>query len=260
MDPERDLEDFARLWTDEAYRPDFLKLYPTLVLPGTKLFDDWKAGRYEPYDTARAVEVLVAMKKLLPPWVRIHRIQRDIPARLIAAGVRASNLRQLALARLAADGSHCRCLRCREPGRRADPSPAAFVRTETQYRAAGGDERFLTVEEEATDTVAGYLRLRLPLEATPAGLDEPIVRELKVVGREVPIGSPAAAAGDYQHRGFGRQLLARAEEIARDEGFRRLTVISAVGARAYYARQGYVRDGPYMAKTLGSGDRQSSKG
>jgi elongator complex protein 3 len=250
MDPERDLEDFRRLWEDEAYRPDFLKLYPTLVLPGTELFDAWKAGRYEPYRTETACEVLAAMKKVLPPWVRIHRIQRDIPARLIAAGVRASNLRQLALARLAAEGRRCRCLRCREPGRSAQPAPGEFGLVENEYRAAGGQERFLAFEESSTDTVAGYLRLRFPSAEAEDGRDRPIVRELKVVGRELPVGASPGSAAEYQHRGFGRRLLARAEEIARGEGFRRLWVISAVGARAYYARQGYGRDGPYMAKSL----------
>ena len=104
MDPERDLADFRRLWGDPDFRPDFLKIYPTLVLPGTALFEEWSAGRYEPYETATAADLLASMKRELPPWVRIQRIQRDIPARLIAAGVRTSNLRQIALARLAAGG------------------------------------------------------------------------------------------------------------------------------------------------------------
>ncbi len=253
MDPAKDLEDFRRLWADEAFRPDFLKLYPTLVLPGTELFDTWKAGRYEPYGVETAVRVLAEMKRELPPWVRIHRIQRDIPARLIAAGVRSSNVRQLALARLAAEGRRCRCLRCREPGRSVDPAPEAFELTETQYAAGGGSEWFLAFETSATDTVAGYLRLREPSRATSGGLDGPVVRELKVVGREVPVGASAGGAAELQHRGFGRRLLARAEEIARERGYGRLRVISAVGARAYYARHGYLRDGPYLAKSLAGG-------
>ncbi len=248
MDPERDLEDFRRLWADPAYRPDMLKLYPTLVLPGTPLFDDWKAGRYVPYDTETAARVLASLKQELPPWVRIQRIQRDIPARLIAAGVRASNLRQLAMARLAAEGRHCRCLRCREAGRRSMPRPEAFELTEAKYDAAGGSETFLSFEDPSTDTIAGFVRLRLPSAATLGGLDAPVIRELKVVGTEVPVGAAGGGPGAYQHLGFGRALLEAAEERARSAGYDRIYVTSAVGTREYYRARGYERAGPHMAK------------
>jgi elongator complex protein 3 len=253
MDPASDLGDFERLWNDPAYRPDLLKIYPTLVLPGTPLYEDWRAGRYTPYDTVTAAELLARMKQRLPPWVRIQRIQRDIPARLIAAGVRTSNLREKALERLRADGSHCRCLRCREAGRRATPSPEAFQLTETEYDAAGGKERFFTWEDPDTDTVAGFLRLRFPSDGTPGGLDAPVIRELKVVGSEVPVGEEGSRPTDYQHRGFGRSLLAAAEEAVRSAGFSRLFVTSAVGTREYYRRFGYERSGPHMAKSVFAG-------
>jgi elongator complex protein 3 len=136
MDPARDLSDFRRLWDEPEFRPDFLKIYPTLVLPGTPLHEEWVAGRYAPYDADRAADLIAAMKRLLPPWVRVHRIQRDIPARLIAAGVRSSNLRQLALDRLAREGLRCRCLRCREVGRGATPAPEAFERHDIPRAAA----------------------------------------------------------------------------------------------------------------------------
>lgn len=253
MDPGSDLADFERLWNDPAFRPDLLKIYPTLVLPGTLLYDDWRAGRYVPYDTTTAAELLARMKARLPPWVRIQRIQRDIPARLIAAGVRTSNLREKALARLREQGGHCRCLRCREAGRRATPPPDAFELTETEYGAAGGRERFLAWEDRATDTVAGFLRLRFPSLETAGGLDAPVVRELKVVGSEVPVGQEGSRPNEYQHRGFGRSLLAAAEETVRSEGYSRLFVTSAVGAREYYRRWGYERVGSHMAKSVFAG-------
>ena len=251
MDPARDLDGFRRIWSEEAHRPDFLKIYPTLVLPGTALYDDWKAGRYRAYDTATAVELLAMIKRTIPPWVRIHRIQRDIPARLVADGVRTSNIRQLAVARLRAEGGQCRCLRCREPGRGATPPADEFVLSQEVYRAAGGEERFLAFEHPATDRCAAYLRLRFPGPGTEGGLTAPVVRELKVVGRELPVGAEAAAPEAYQHRGFGRTLLAEAERQAFDAGFDRLFVISAVGSRAYYRARGYVPSGPYLAKPLG---------
>jgi len=253
MDPGSDLADFERLWNDTDYRPDLLKIYPTLVLPGTPLYDDWRAGRYQPYDTTVATELLARMKRRLPPWVRIQRIQRDIPARLIAAGVRSSNLREKALARLRDEGAHCRCLRCREAGRGATPPPDAFELTETEYGAAGGRERFFAWEDPATDTVAGFLRLRFPSDGTSGGLDAPVIRELKVVGTEVPVGREGSRPSEYQHRGFGAALLEVAEERVRAEGFPRVYVTSAVGTREYYRRRGYERAGPHMAKSLFAG-------
>ena len=253
MDPAADFSDFERLWSEPAFRPDLLKIYPTLVLPGTALYDDWRAGRYEPYDTERAVELLARMKERLPPWVRIQRIQRDIPARLIAAGVRTSNIREKALERLRSRGTQCRCLRCREAGRRATPDPKEFRLTETEYEAAGGRERFFAWEEPSTDTVAGFLRLRFPSGTTPGRLDAPVIRELKVVGSEVPVGEEGSRPSDYQHRGFGRSLLSAAEEATRAAGFSRLFVMSAVGTREYYRRFGFERVGPHMAKAVFAG-------
>ncbi|MGI0129838.1 MAG: elongator complex protein 3, partial [Thermoplasmata archaeon] len=250
MDPTADLADFRRLWEEPGFRPDLLKIYPTLVLPGTPLYDDWKEGRYAPYDTPTAVELLARMKAVVPPWVRIQRIQRDIPSRLVAAGVRASNVRQLALARLRAGGSDCRCLRCREAGRRATPPFDAFELRRTEFTANEGRETFFSWEDPATDTVAGFLRLRFPSDSTEGGLTEPVIRELKVVGSEVAVGAAALRPTDYQHRGFGRSLLEVAEEEARARGFAGLYVRSAVGTREYYRAHGYERAGPHQRKPL----------
>ncbi len=250
MDPAKDRADFARIFEDPAFRPDMIKIYPTLVLPGTALYDDWKAGRYAPYDLDTASQVLADVKRKLPPWVRVQRIQRDIPARLIAAGVRTSNIRQVALRRLASQGESCRCLRCREVGRRDSPAPESFALTETSYPASEGRELFLAWEEPDSDTVAGFLRLRFPSDGTVGGLTAPVIRELKVLGTEVAVGETAAARGAYQHRGFGRLLVERAIEHSRSDGFDRIHVLSAVGTRAYYQRWGFVSDGAHMTKPL----------
>jgi elongator complex protein 3 len=250
MDPARDLSDFRRLWEEPAFRPDMLKIYPTLVIPGTELYADWKSGRYHPYDTPTAVELLVQMKRILPPWVRIQRIQRDIPARLIAEGVRTSNLREKAIARLASEGHPCRCLRCREVGRRASPPSEALELTRTVYDAGGGREVFFAWEDPGSEAVAGFLRLRYPSTATPGGLDAPVIRELKVLGTEVPVGESGTRSTDYQHRGLGRSLLEAAEEDVRAEGFSRIYVMSAVGTREYYRARGFERVGPHMAKVI----------
>ncbi len=250
MDPGRDLSDLRRVFADPAFRPDMIKIYPTLVLPGTGLYDDWRAGRYAPYSTGTATELLADIKAGLPPWVRVQRIQRDIPARLIADGVRASNLRQLAQRRLAETGRSCRCLRCREAGRSASPPAEAFEATRTTYEAGGGREEFLAFEAPPGATLAGFLRLRFPSGATEGGLDGPVIRELKVLGTELAVGASPGRPTDYQHRGFGRSLVARAEAIAREAGARSLYVLSAVGTRPYYRRLGFADVGPHMAKRL----------
>ena len=251
MDPGRDLEDARQLFEDPAFRPDMVKVYPTLVLPGTPLFEDWKNGRYHPYDDAAATEVLAKWKGTVPRWVRIQRIQRDIPARLIAAGVRSSNIRELALRRLESEGGRCRCLRCREVGRRATGAEHQLELRELEYAASRGRELFLAWEDPETDAVAGFLRLRFPSTVTEGGLTDPVIRELKVLGVERAVG--AASDGAYQHRGLGAALLKRAEERARSDGFDRIFVTSAVGTREYYRRHGYAPVGAHMAKPTYSG-------
>lgn len=247
MDPGRDSAGFRRLFADPAYRPDMLKVYPTLVIPGTPLFDLWKRGEYTPYTTEEAAELLARIKAELPPWVRIQRIQRDIPARLIAAGVRHGNLRELAQKRLAETGGRCRCLRCREAGRVRRPEPGALVPRETQYDASAGREHFLAFETEDQETVGAFLRLRLPSGRTDGGLDGPVIRELKVLGPELPVGARPEPS-HYQHRGLGRALVGRAEAVSADLGFDRLYVRSAVGTREYYRALGFVPAGPHMVK------------
>jgi elongator complex protein 3 len=249
MDPRRDAEDFVRLFADPELRPDFLKIYPTLVLPGTPLYESWKAGAYTPYDEETAAELLSRIKPGLPPWVRIHRIQRDIPARLIAAGVRAGNLRQMALGRMAARGERCPCLRCREAGRRANPDPGALELTEREYAASGGRELFLSYEDPGSEVIGAYLRLRIPAEGRSGAIDEPVVRELKVLGREVGLGCTASGP-ELQHRGLGRRLLERAAELGRAGGGNYLYVTSAVGTREYYGRRRFERAGPYQRLSL----------
>ncbi len=258
MDPERDRADFRRLFADPDFRPDMLKIYPTLVVPGTRLHQEWKEGRYTPYDTATAVDLVADLKEIVPSYVRIQRVQRDIPARLIAAGVRQGNLRELAKRRLAARGGSCRCLRCREPGRSAAPPLHEFELREQAYGASGGRELFLSWEEPRTETVAAFLRLRFPSGQTERGLDAPVIREVKVLGTEVPVDRPAIHSLDFQHRGLGRALVARAQERAREAGFSWMFVTSAVGTREYYRKLGYQRTGPYMVRSTGEGSGRPS--
>jgi elongator complex protein 3 len=121
--PERDIADFHRLIEDPHFRPDMLKIYPTLVLKGTGLYNLYKQGKYHPYSHEDYIRILVEVKKAIPPWIRIMRVQREIEDKDIVAGPREGNLRQSALQRLNDLGFKCRCIRCRDCHLYSSPSP-----------------------------------------------------------------------------------------------------------------------------------------
>ena len=247
---------YRRLFEDPDLRPDMLKLYPTLVMEGTGLHGLWKTGKYEPFSTGQAVEFLAEAKAHFPPWVRVQRIQRDIPAQLIGDGVTKSNLRQLVRKRMEERGLRCRCIRCREVGHLGlnVVGGEGLVLRRCGYDAAGGKEEFLSLEMEGElGALAGYLRLRKPSPAAhrPELRDgtSAMVRELRVLGELVPF--EAKPGTRWQHRGLGAALLEEAERISKEEWrMKRLLVNSGAGARGYYRKTGYERVGPYMGKVL----------
>ena len=256
------LADFRRIFEDARWRPDYLKIYPTLVVGGTRVYDDWRRGEFEPLTSEAAADLVADVMGLLPPYVRLQRVQRDIPADLIDAGVQKSNLRQLAAERARERGTESRDIRAREAGlNEADPDPDAVELVERRYEAAGGIEHLLSFEDPDADLLVGFCRLRYPSYAPPAPgpratsggvvrpelADAALVRELHVYGSEAALGGD----GDWQHRGYGRRLLRRAEERARADGFGKLAVISGIGARRYYRDHlGYRQDGPYVSRRL----------
>lgn len=256
--PASDLEGFKRLVSDASLRPDMLKIYPCLVVRGTKIFDWWTNGTYAPLDAERAAALIANVKEFIPPWMRIMRVQREIPARLIMAGPNKGNLRERALALLAEKGRRCRCIRCREVGHRrmkenVEPAPEEVTLVRTCYESSAGTEVFLSKEDPKTDTLIAYLRLRIP---SPSGHrieisseQSSVVRELHVYGPVVPIGEHDRDS--WQHKGHGASLLEEAERLSRDGyDIKKILVLSALGTKEYYSRAGYTRDGPYMSKSL----------
>jgi elongator complex protein 3 len=256
--PALDLQAFRRVFTDPSFKPDMIKIYPCLVLEGTKAYEWYREGAYKPYSTEEAVNLIAEVKTMIPPWVRVMRVQRDIPAPLIAAGVDKSNLRQRVQQKLAERGVRCACIRCREVGHRMtvenvkpDIDKAEIVTI--SYEASAGREIFISAETLEDSALVGYLRLRIPSEkahrpevkAAPSA----IVRELHVYGPLVPVGKHSARA--WQHKGYGAVLLNEAERVSREDyDLKKLLVISALGTKQYYARFGYERDGVYVSKTL----------
>jgi elongator complex protein 3 len=235
-----------------------IKIYPCLVLEGTKVYGWWKKGEYHPYTTEEAARLILEVKKIIPPWIRIMRVQRDIPAYLIEAGVKRSNLRQIVQEKLREEGMRCRCIRCREVGHRwlndkVKPDPDKIeVRTITE-EASEGEELFISAEDPVNDVLVGYIRLRIPSEKAwrPEILPETtaVVRELRVYGPLVPVGIHLAEA--WQHKGYGAILLSEAERTAlEDYDRKKIVVTSALGTKQYYRRFGYDYDGPYVSKNL----------
>ncbi|WP_380675148.1 tRNA uridine(34) 5-carboxymethylaminomethyl modification radical SAM/GNAT enzyme Elp3 [Salinigranum sp. GCM10025319] len=259
MTREMCVEDFRQLRENPKWRPDYLKIYPTLVVRGTRVYDQWRREEFEPLTNEEAADVVAEAMGLVPEYTRLQRVQRDIPADHIDAGVWKSNLRQLAEQRAAEKGIQPRDIRAREVGmNEADPDPDRIELRTKEYEAAGGREQFLSFEDPELDLLVGFCRLRYPSHS-PYGdrpdsepvreelRDAAIVRELHVYGSEVGLGGE----GDWQHRGYGRRLLRRAEERAADDGFSKLAVISGIGVRQYYREKlGYHQDGPYVSKRL----------
>lgn len=253
----KDISFLKKLFSDQSFRPDMLKIYPTLVLDGTPLKEYAKQTGYEPYSTEEAADVISEYYRHIPKYVRVMRIQRDIPSQLIEKGVLKSNLRELVENLIREKGIAPQEIRCREAGLQGRRAPAAtgFSMQRLEYRASGGKETFLSFENDV-GLIAAFIRLRFPgnLESSRAGSgtggaagpDAALVRELHVYGCEIPI----SGRGGIQHSGFGASLLKEAEEIAREGGWGRMRIISGVGAREYYRKSGYVLRGAYMEKTL----------
>ncbi|MCL9817946.1 tRNA uridine(34) 5-carboxymethylaminomethyl modification radical SAM/GNAT enzyme Elp3 [Natronocalculus amylovorans] len=250
MTREMCIEDFRQLFENDDWRPDYLKIYPTLVVRGTIVYDDWYRGEYDPLTNEEAADIVAEAMGKIPKYTRLQRVQRDIPADFIDAGVWKSNLRQLAEQRAAERGIEIRDIRAREVGmNEEDPDPDAIELDVMKYDVCGGTEHFISFEDPVRDLLIGFCRLRFPNNPVRAELqDAAIVRELHVYGSEAGIGQESGEK-EWQHKGYGRKLLAHAEELSQAAGYDKISVISGIGVREYYRKKlGYHQDGPYVSK------------
>ncbi len=241
-DRERDLEGMKQLFSDPDYRPDMIKMYPCMVGRGTALYHQWKKGEFEPISTEEAASRIIEWKKTVPEYCRIQRVQRDVPTKYWEAGVDKTNLRQYMLDK---NTVRCRCIRCREPKRKKISWEKVEIKTH-EYEASEGKEFFISAEDRENDLLIGFCRLRFPFqhirkEITPTAA---LIRELHVYGTAAAIGEE----GIVQHRGWGKKLMEKAEEIAKAHGKDKVVVISGIGVKKYYEKLGYHKEGPYMVK------------
>lgn len=258
-DFEKDLGAFEKIFKDEKFKPDAIKIYPTLVLPKTKLYQMWKKGQYNPYSLEEYIELIVNIKKQVPKWMRIQRIQRDIPSNLIIDGVKRGDLRLLIQEKLKKENTKCQCIRCREIGHKQYKSNYEQILSDielvtTRYHASEGEEIFLSYEDIKKDVLIGLLRLRYPSSNVNKSEFKTeksmLVRELHVFGPTVKVGKEAKN-NQWQHRGCGEHLIKEAERVSKDEfDAKKIIVLAGIGTRNYYRRFGYEREGPYMVKKI----------
>ena len=258
--PQKDLEDFKKLFEDSRLKPDMLKIYPTLLLKDTGLAKLYEKGIYKPYPNEVFIDLLLEIKKTVPPWIRIMRIQREIESEDILYGYKNGNIRQILQQKLKEQGLQCNCIRCREVGikKLTNFRDIKIMPKRIDYDSSQGKEVFLSLEDYDNETLYGFLRLRKLAKPHRKELREKdgnpsaIVRELHVLGQVVDIGNN----NDFnfnssQHRGYGSNLLGIAENIVKNEfGLDSLSIISAIGTRQYYKKLGYEENGPYVSKEL----------
>lgn len=282
---ERDREMFRIVFEDDRFRPDYIKIYPCMVIAGTTLHRLWQEGKYKSYTDVELKDLIKYVKTIVPYWVRIMRTIRDIPAPNIASGSILSNMRQIVHAEMIEEGLTCRCIRCREVGagpgsdpkqprlaggrvgpfetRNGESLKGSHLATQgttlsgkrneegvlytEKYDASDGIEYFLSYESEDRETLYSLLRLRLP-EARSSMLeaDTAIIREVHTYGQQIEVGE----SGNTQHKGYGKKLIIEAERIAKENGCDKIVVISGVGVRDYYRKFGYKLEGEYMIKDL----------
>lgn len=244
---ENDLNSFRKIFTDTNFKPDMIKIYPTLVVKNSKLYEEWMGGEYIPLREEEAVPLIAEMKKYVPEWVRIQRIERDIPSYMIEDGIKKSNLRQIVHDYMKENDMECRCIRCREVGRVKNRIKEDFEIRKREYVASYGREIFLSFEND--DAIVAYCRLRIPAKPYKEEVENSaIVRELKVHGSMVEIGKRYDER--WQHKGYGKILMEKAEEISSDFKKEKLLVLSGVGAKEYYRKLGYEDYSFYMKKDL----------
>ncbi len=247
---EQDIEGIKRLFDDPFYRPDMIKIYPCMVMPGTELLDDFKAGLFTPITTPEAADVIAESMRYVQPYCRVMRVQRDIPTYQIESGVDKTNLRQYVDKVMQERGIVSKDIRAREVGRKEITQTPDVQMVIQEYEASGGTEFFISFEDVVNDVLFGFVRLRFPGQQLREEItgSTAIIRELHVYGSAVAVGKEDGDS--QQHKGYGKQLLFKAEEIARERGYNHMLVISGVGVREYYRKFGYVTQGPYVGKDL----------
>jgi elongator complex protein 3 len=248
----RDEKMFKELFSNPNFQPDALKIYPCALLKNTGLYKLWQNKQYRPYSEKQLIGLIKNIKKIIPDYVRIQRITRDIPSKSIVAGpARISNLRQVLAKDMTEKKWRCRCIRCREIRGNYDLKEKVQLFREN-YQASGSPEIFLSFcaqgasasgRENIPERLYSLLRLRILKNRA-------IIREIHTYGQLIPLAKKQKTSA-VQHQGFGKKLIKEAEKITQKEfKINRISIISGIGVRNYFKSLGYKLEGTYMVKNL----------
>jgi len=247
--PESDRADFAKLWS--GFCPDEIKIYPNQLLANAELYEYWKRGEFHPYSTPDLVDLIADIKPTIPRYCRVNRVIRDIPGNNVVEGNTRTSLRQDIQSEMKKRGTHCQCVRCREVRGKVVDSETLRL-DDLVYQAGTAEEHFISFVTP-DDELAGFIRLSLPAkDSPPTGMSDldgaALIREVHVYGQSLSFGEEQSGAA--QHLGLGTRLLEEADNIARQKGFSRMAVISAIGTRHYYLNRGFERGEYYLVKKI----------
>ena len=243
----KDFEMFKKVFNNPDFCPDMVKIYPCVVTYQAPIYKWYKKGKFEPYTDQELIELLIKIKQVLPEWVRVNRLGRDIPIGNIAGGNKISNIRQVVQRKMKKKGLKCQCIRCREIRAKKKLKIENCKLKINYYSASGGREYFLQYVDKNNNLYA-LLRLRIPGKKVVFSVlkNSSIIRELHTFGPAVPIAKKASI--EPQHRGLGKKLIKKAEEITKKAGLAKISVISGIGVRDYYRKLGYKLVDDYMVK------------
>jgi len=252
----KDKKMVQELFVNQNFQPDFLKIYPCFVLKNAPLYKLWLKNKYHPYSDKELINLLIAIKKIIPPYVRIVRIVRDIPAPNIVAGTKISNLREVVAQKMKEKNLKCQCIRCREPKTKT-LSITKLKLFRQDYPASNGQEIFLSYEDKKRKNIYALLRLRIPSSYfssvkhfIPVLKNAAIIREVHTYGQMARLNEKNKYQ-TTQHKGLGKKLIQEAEKIVKREfHLKKIAVISGVGVRNYYRKLGYRLKETYMVKFL----------
>jgi elongator complex protein 3 len=247
----KDFEMFKKLFKDERFKPDQLKIYPCQVIRGAKLAKLFKKGKYKPYTKEEIQTLVIKIMKIIPNYCRVMRIMREIPPEFLIAGTTRIDLRKDIEEKLRKDKTKINEIRFREIGFESrDKLPKDKINMDlklkvTKYGTSGGEEYFLEIVNK-DNILFGLARLRINKDSTSEM--KAIVREIHVYGQSLAIGEKSNTIG--QHSGFGKWLMGEAESITRKNKVEDLFVISGVGVKEYYKKLDYKPQASYMHKEI----------
>ena len=246
--PQMDIEDYQKMFSEISVRPDELKIYPCSLIKTAELMQVYNDGLWKPYSQEELAEVVCFTILNTPRYCRLTRIIRDIPSDDIVVGNKLTNFRQIAENLIKKSGQEVLEIRSREIKNKKFENEEIKIR-ETEYETTSTRELFIEYVN-SRDEIFGFLRLSLPkISSFIPELDGcAMIREIHIYGQSTEIGKKDPK--NSQHQGLGKRLIQRAEEISKESNFKKLAVISAIGTREYYAKNGFELKELYQVKEM----------